>query len=305
LYVVGFEGAHRPPPDCWYNLIKEGLSGRLDEVNGPDGRTFWRLCSEQTVPPAASKTRDATATDAVPLPAWATAAAPQEPLLTQPLVPSRLAPLEPAAPPGTPGGAARHGRRPTEPAILSPAQLTDDHRFLRGNLTHALLEHLPGVPQRGWAAAAAAFLARHGGQLSARARLAIADETLGILQDPALAQLFGPGSRAEVPIAAEFPHPDGSGPVLRLTGKIDRLVKTDTSVLILDYKTNRPPPTDVRSVAEAYLFQLAAYRLGVAQIFPETPVEAAILWTDGPCFMKMPADLLDTYQSRLWERAPG
>jgi ATP-dependent helicase/nuclease subunit A len=305
LYVAGFEGAHRPPPDCWYNLIKEGLAGRLDEVKGPDGHTVWRLRSEQAVPPAAGRTRASAATDAVPLPAWASAAAPQEPLLTQPLVPSRLAPLERGAPAEAPGGAARDRRHPVEPAILSPAQLTDDHRFLRGNLTHALLEHLPGVPQRGWAAAAAAFLARHGGQLSAQVRRAIADETLGILQDPALAQLFGPDSRAEVPIAAEFPHPDRSGPALRLTGKIDRLVKTDSSVLILDYKTNRPPPADPQSVAEAYLFQLAAYRLGVAQIFPESPVEAAILWTDGPQFMKMPADLLDTYQSRLWERAAG
>ena len=91
---------------------------------------------------------------------------------------------------------------------------------------------------------------------------------------------------------------------LRLTGKIDRLVKTDRSVLILDYKTNRPPPADPQSVADAYLFQLAAYRLGVGRIFPGMKIEAAILWTDGPRLMKMPADLLDTFQSRLWERAP-
>jgi ATP-dependent helicase/nuclease subunit A len=76
-------------------------------------------------------------------------------------------------------------------------------------------------------------------------------------------------------------------------------------VLILDYKTNRPPPADPQSVAEAYLFQLAAYSLGVAQIFPALKIEAAILWTDGPRLMKMPADLLDTYQSRLWEQAPA
>jgi ATP-dependent helicase/nuclease subunit A len=302
LYVAGFEGAQAPPADCWYNLIKEGLRGQLEEAKNADGRTVWRLASVQQAPAAARSDRAAGTTRAIALPAWATRPAPPEPLLTQPLIPSRLAPLEHAAAASEPGAPRR--RRPVEPAIPSPRQLTDDNRFLRGNLTHVLLEHLPHVPQHAWSAAAEAFLARHGGPLSAAARRQIADETLAILQDPVLALLFGPGSRAEVPIAAEFAHPDGSGPALRLTGKIDRLVKTGTSVLILDYKTNRPPPVDPQSVAEAYLFQLAAYRLGVARIFPELPVEAAILWTDGPRFMKMPADLLDTYRSRLWEQVP-
>jgi ATP-dependent helicase/nuclease subunit A len=304
LYVAGFEGVHAPPVDCWYNLIKEGMRGRLDEIRAGDGRTVWRLSGAQAVPAEAGKGRAPGAVTAASLPAWATAAAPPEPLLTQPLVPSRLAPLEhaSAAAPGASAHKRRH--RHLEPAILSPTQLADDSRFLRGNLTHALLEHLPVVPRGGWAAAAAAFLDRHGTQLSTAARREIAAETLAVLQDPALAPLFGPGSRAEVPIAAEFPHPDGGGPALRLTGKIDRLVQASGSVLILDYKTNRPPPADAQSVAEAYLFQLAAYRLGVARIFPKSRVEAAILWTDGPRFMPMPGELLDDYERRLWQQAP-
>jgi ATP-dependent helicase/nuclease subunit A len=302
LYVAGFEGVRGRQSGCWYDLIEEGLEGRLEEVPGPDpdGRPVWRLQSAQTAAPAPGRSQLQAATGAPPLPAWAVTAAPREPVLRQPLVPSRLAPLESREEPDAPA----HKRRHREPAVLSPARLADDQRFLRGNLTHALLEHLPEVPQRGWAAAAEAFLARHGAQLTADARRQVATETLAILQDAALAPLFGPGSRAEVPIVAELAPPDGNGPALVLTGKIDRLVQTDKSVLILDYKTNRPPPADPRSVADAYLFQLAAYRLGVAQIFPATRIEAAILWTDGPRFMKMPADLLDTYQGRLWEQAP-
>ena len=305
LCVAGFEGAQAPPADCWYNLIREGLAGRLEEVTSPDGRTVWQMSSSQTVSPAARKARAEATADVSPLPAWATTPAPPEPLITQPLIPSRLAPLEAAAAADEATAPSPKRRRPVEPAVLSPSQLADDGRFVRGNLTHALLEHLPTVPQRGWATAAEAYLARHGAQLTAKARREVAAETLAILQDEALAALFGPDSRAEVPIAAEFPHPDGTGPALRLTGKIDRLVKTGASVLILDYKTNRPPPADPQSVADAYLFQLAAYRLGVSQIFPAVKIEAAILWTDGPRLMKMPADLLDTYQSRLWERAPA
>jgi ATP-dependent helicase/nuclease subunit A len=305
--VAGFEGAQTPPADCWYNLVKDGLAHRLEEVTGADGRTIWRLGSAQTVPPAAGKARAAAIADAPPLPAWAGTPAPGEPLLTQPLVPSRLAPLEVAtrAEDGKMRRPFEKRSRPAEPAVLPPVQLADDSRFLRGNLTHALLEHLPQVPQRAWGAAAEAFLARHGARLTAEIRRDIARETLGILQDPVLGALFGPNSRAEVPIAAELPPPDGKGPALRLTGKIDRLVVTGEAVLILDYKTNRPSPVDEKSVPETYLFQLAAYRLGISKIFPGKAVEAAILWTDGLRYMRLPQDRLDDYERRLWREAPG
>jgi ATP-dependent helicase/nuclease subunit A len=306
LYVAGFEGAQKPPADCWYNLIKEGLAGRLEGVPDADGRTVWRLRSEQAVPPTAGKARAAAATDAPPLPAWAGTPPPPEPILTQPLIPSRLAPLEAATGAAEPqrGRPFKRPRRPAEPPMLAPAQLADDGRFLRGNLTHALLEHLPQVPPRAWARAAEVFLARHGTRLTAEARQDIARETLAILRDPALGALFGPDSRAEVAIAAELPAPGGQGPALRLTGKIDRLVVMGEKVLILDYKTNRPPPTDEQSVPEAYLFQLAAYRLGIARIFPGKAVEAAILWTDGLRFMRLPQDRLDAFERRLRQEVP-
>jgi ATP-dependent helicase/nuclease subunit A len=218
-----------------------------------------------------------------------------------PLVPSRLAPLETEE---RHGAQARGRRSHTEPAMLSPAALAEDARFLRGTLTHALLEHLPTVPKERWADAARVFLAARAGQLSPGMRQEIAAETLAVLRDPASAPLFGPDSRAEVAIAADIPHP-GGGPALRLTGKIDRLVKSDHRVLILDYKTNRPPPAHPEDVADAYLFQLAAYRLGVAYIFPKSKIETALLWTDGPRIMRLPDDLLDAYQARLWQQAPS
>ena len=304
LYVAGFEGAQKPPPDCWYNLVKEGLAGRLEEVPDADGRTVWRLRSEQAVPPTASKARAAAATDAPPRPAWAGTPAPPEPLLTQPLVPSRLAPLEAAAGAAEPQRGQPFKKRPeAEPPVLPPAQLADDGRFLRGNLTHALLEHLPQVPRRAWAG-------RRGLPRPARHpadRGGAPGHRPGDPGDPARSRaraLFGPDSRAEVPIAAELAPPGGQGPALRLTGKIDRLVVTGEKVLILDYKTNRPSPTDEQSVPEAYLFQLAAYRLVIAQIFPGRTVEAAILWTDGLRCMRLPQERLDAFERRLWQEAP-
>ena len=106
-------------------------------------------------------------------------------------------------------------------------------------------------------------------------------------------------------IVADVPDPRGRGPALRLAGKIDRLVQDGTTILIVDYKTNRPPPKDAAQVAEAYLLQLAAYRLAVQRIFPGLQVRAAILWTDGPRIMEISTAVLEALQQRLWQLEPA
>ena len=122
-----------------------------------------------------------------------------------------------------------------------------------------------------------------------------------MLNDPQFAPLFGPDSQAEVPIVAEIARPGGKGPPLRLNGQIDRLARIGRRVIIVDYKTNRPPPQAVSDVAEAYLLQLAAYRLALSGLFPGHVVEAIILWTDGARLMPIPSVILDGAERRLWE----
>ena len=82
-------------------------------------------------------------------------------------------------------------------------------------------------------------------------------------------------------------------------------MRTGKSILIVDYKTNRPPPTDPADVADAYVLQLAAYRLAVARIFAHKDVRAAILWTDGPRIMEIEPQRLDVFQQRLWQLDPA
>jgi ATP-dependent helicase/nuclease subunit A len=297
LYVAGFENGTVPPADCWYNLIKDGLADTLQEAKRADGTTVWRIESRQSSKPAASRKKEADQDARRPLPAWAARPAPKEPLISMPLAPSRLAPLDS----DDMGGRIERGtKRLADPPILSPTALAGDARFLRGTLTHALLEHLPTLPPDSWEKAADAFLASRGAQLPSKMRKSIVTETLAILRNPTFASLFGPTSRAEVAIVAEVPPPSGSGPSIRLTGKIDRLVQNADSILIVDYKTNRPPPADPAGVADTYILQLAAYRLAVARIFAQKNVRAAILWTDGPRIMEIPQERLDAYQHRLW-----
>jgi ATP-dependent helicase/nuclease subunit A len=299
LYVAGFEGAQAPPSDCWYNLVREGLAECLTQATDRTGRPVWRLQSRQTAPHETARAHAKAEAAAVSLPAWIDRPAAPEPGPGIRLRPSRLAPLEaddsvaPRAPPVR-----------AEPALASPRMLLEDYRFLRGTLTHALLEHLPGVAPRHRQAAAEAFLASRAPKLAREVQADIVAETLAVLRHPDFAALFGPDSRAEVPIVALLPRP-GGGPPLSLTGKIDRLVETHDGVMIVDYKTNRPPPHDVKEVAEAYLLQLAAYRLAVADIFPGVAVRAALLWTDGPRIMEIPRVVLDEHATRLWTLDPA
>ncbi|MGD9670994.1 MAG: double-strand break repair helicase AddA [Hyphomicrobiaceae bacterium] len=301
LYVAGFDGKQKRSPESWYDLVRNGLDGLLKPFEDDSGRSVFRFESRQMVE---AKTPDSKLTQAHPavlLEEWATSAAPREPQLTMPLAPSRLAPYdvddagEPVAPPPT----AR--TQADEPPATRPAARTAGNRFLRGTLTHALLKHLPDFPADAWEQAAAAFVATRGRELPPAVRNSIVRETLAVLTSSEFAPLFGPQSRAEVAIAAEIPRPDGRGPALKLNGQIDRLAVHADVVYIIDYKTNRPPPNEASQVADAYVLQLAAYRLALAQMFPQKLLRAAILWTDGPRLLEISDTMLATYERRLWD----
>ena len=229
--------------------------------------------------------------------------APRESQPAIPVAPSRLAPYD-FDPEGEPVALAPRPTadtaRASDAVAASPAPGGID-RFLRGTLTHALLQHLPSLPPASWPVSARGFIEQRGAALPAGVRQSIVTETLAVLANPAFAALFGPRSQAEVPIVAELPNPKGKGAPLRLTGQIDRLVETDHEILIVDYKTNRPPPETLAAVPHAYIVQLAAYRLALAGIFPGKPVRAALLWTQTPCLMEIPAAALDSAQSSLWD----
>ena len=77
-----------------------------------------------------------------------------------------------------------------------------------------------------------------------------------------------------------------------LSGQIDRLVVEGNSVLIVDYKTMRPVPAALDSVPPLYFEQLAAYRAAIASVFPGKVIRCALLWTDGPLLMPVPAEKL-------------
>jgi ATP-dependent helicase/nuclease subunit A len=179
---------------------------------------------------------------------------------------------------------------------LGPRALAADSRYARGRLVHALLQHLPDVTGADQEKAALAFTAARGGDLPPEMREEVVQETLAIVREPTFAPLFAPGSLAEVPVVARI----GEGPEgFDLEGQIDRLAILDDCLLVLDYKTNRPPPHRQEDVAFAYVAQLAAYRLALRNLFPDRTIRTALLWTDGPRLMEIESPYLDAAESRI------
>ena len=112
---------------------------------------------------------------------------------------------------------------------------------------------------------------------------------LGVLEDGRFAEVFGPGSRAEVSVAGTASR---LPPGLAISGRIDRLVVLPDRVLVADFKTNRPSPQRIEDADPAYLRQMAIYAAVLADIFEGRRIEAALVWTDGPKLMAVPEKLL-------------
>jgi ATP-dependent helicase/nuclease subunit A len=159
----------------------------------------------------------------------------------------------------------------------------------RGNAVHRLMQSLPDGPPERRAEAARRFLARQE-DFTDPERDEIARQVLGLLADPRFATLFAPSSRAEISIVGRL------GDRL-VSGQVDRLVVTPEEVLIADYKTNRPAPRNLdeaRARYPSYVRQLALYRAVLMRLYPDRPVRAALLWTDIPELMEIPAEALNS-----------
>ncbi|HSZ50345.1 MAG TPA: 3'-5' exonuclease, partial [Caulobacteraceae bacterium] len=279
LIIAGIQTQPRFFERSWRDYVERAFE-RLDThgfslSDGAEGRRY----GADPLPAPAAEASDATATD---LPAFVRTPAPRErsPRSASPTV---LADFEAGAAPSPLAVAGGLGR------------------YRRGEIIHRLLERLPDVAPEDRSAAAAASLGRER-DLTEAQRMEMAAAALAVLEDERFSAVFGPGSQAEVGIAG---RPRELG--VTVAGRIDRLVVATDRILIVDFKTNRPAPARIEAADAGYVLQLALYVAVLRETYPGRPVEAALVWTDGPRLMPVPKAMMDASLGELRRRTaePG
>ena len=272
LFVGGALGPAdkgEPAHNSWY--------ARLRELFPPDAELadpIWGArCEHGSLQPSVALPQASPRLDlGEPLPAWLERAPPEEPRPPRPLAPSALG-EEDAPDPPFPPGAGREAAR-------------------RGTLVHRLLERLPDIAPENRREAAQAWLTRNAPDFDEALRKTMLDDALAVLGEPDWADLFGPSSLAEVPVAAVV-----GGQVV--AGTIDRLVVEESRVRLVDYKTSRRPPAGLQEVPTGILRQMAAYVAALEVAFPGRKVEAALLYTTAPRLIALPAEVLAVHKPDL------
>jgi ATP-dependent helicase/nuclease subunit A len=272
LFIGGALGPREKEPatGSWYAAL-QSLFGALEwREGGPiwGGQLTWGNWPEaQLVAPASEPAASEPAR-----PSWLDAAPAAESRPYRPLAPSALGEDAGSDPPHAPGSGAAAARR--------------------GVLIHRLLERLPELGEGARAAAAEKWLARNAGELDPASHAEIAARALAVLAEPEWAELFGPEALAEAPIAALV----GTAMV---TGTIDRLLIEPTRIRLIDFKSARRPPASIEDVPRAVLRQMGAYAAALEATFPGRRVEAALLYTQTPQLIAIPAAILDEVKQLL------
>jgi ATP-dependent helicase/nuclease subunit A len=261
--------------NSWYDLVKRGLANSdlaFQETPADDGVVKSYRRAEDAMPET-DIALDVAAVTHPSLPEW---------LHT----------------PATSGQIIDHLLRPSDPAedenhrVRTDESLQSRGRALqRGTLVHRLLQSLPDVATERRRDAALKYLARNADGWTDGDREALAEAVLALIGDSRFAAVFAPGSRAEVSIAGRLERP-GRPPAL-VSGQIDRLAVSPGEVMIVDYKTNHAPPDLAAEAPRTYVRQLALYRAVLQKLYPQLPVRAALLWTERPELMEIPATALD------------
>ncbi|HEX2761274.1 MAG TPA: 3'-5' exonuclease, partial [Rhizomicrobium sp.] len=247
LYVCGFQNKKGIKQGSWYELARAAAEKLGIKVTRGDGEITTIGSLEEETGEAEKPVAEKAA-----LPGWIATAAPNEPVSPRLIRPSEAAGIEP----------------PT----FSPR---GNNRFRRGLVVHALLARLPEIaPDK-----RRALALRYAEVPGVKDAKALVNETLAVLDDPNFAEVFASGSQAEAGLVAELPE---LGDGARVNGRIDRLAVTESQVLILDFKTNRPAPLREAEVPKVYLAQMALYRAAAAKIFPGKRILCGLVFTDGP-----------------------
>jgi ATP-dependent helicase/nuclease subunit A len=295
LYITGWlPKKRRETPESWYGMIRRGFGqlpeGEVQQLKffkeffampnrlhpfiqireGEEEPMLLRFTNPQTSVPRMQASHHPVRSSAVHvLPAWVGSPPPDEPTPPRPLTPSQLD-----------DGVEK---------VASPASAQAAMR--RGQLVHGLLQWLPEIAPDARAARGRDWLQLSARDVDAPAQEALLAQVLNILQQSAFAEVFAPGSLAEVPISGMVQ--DASGQLRVMNAQVDRLRVLGDVVQVMDYKTTQNPPQSLAQVPASHMRQMAAYRALLARIYPDKRIECALVFTQGPQLMVLPDTALD------------
>jgi len=262
--ALGPRAKGQPPAASWYQALDDAVAALgAESTEDP----LWAAARHYTIAgsdrPVARIRRRLALPPVVP-PAWLHHPAPTEEKPPRPLAPSALGRDDAADPPF--------------PAAMAAAAR-------RGQLLHRLFERLPNLPADARPAAADRWLQSSAGVADALERAMLVRDACAVLADPRFAAIFTPEALAEAPVAAVI----GSEVI---SGTVDRLLVLPDRVLVVDFKTGRRAPARIDEIPEPHLVQIATYAAALGRIFPDRPIEAALLYTAMPVLHRLDATTL-------------
>jgi ATP-dependent helicase/nuclease subunit A len=286
LIVCGADGINRRPKGCWYELIREALDPSLaTEGEGEEKVLLYRRRPANDLKEPSPPVVPAVKTERPALPQWLRQSVPAEP--------RRMVWLSPSS-----AFDEKLGRE----FAHAPGSAADRRRALaRGSIVHRLMQSLPDIPPPGRKDAIARYLKKAAADFLPAEQADIARQVLTILNDLIFAEVFAPGSRAEVPLVGRLT--DAAGIAIGVSGQVDRLAVTRESVLIADYKTDRAAPAGLTGAPKAYIGQLALYRAVLKRIYPEKTIRAALVFTEGPNVIEVPGAAMEAVLAEILKQS--
>lgn len=291
LIVCGYRGS-RENPGTWQSMISTALSADEQhcspaQFTGPDGEWSgfkWRLpASSSRV--AKAEEKETTSGKKQPLP----------PILFRPVPAQKMLPR-----PLSPSGAGTMIDDEADDLIVTSPLFSEREKaglaLQKGKLVHRMLQMLTDFPRHERESAARRYAERAARFWPATERESLVASVMSVLAHEELGPIFSERSQSEVSIMGTLTL---EGKDYAISGRIDRLVVTETEVIILDYKTNRVPPKGPDEVPLAHRAQLAIYREILKPLYPDKTFECMLVYTESAMMISLPPDLLSRSLAEL------
>ena len=274
LVIAAAQGRNKIPDGCWYQLVDDALREQLRQRAGRRRRRRGVALPQRP----AGGSREGFIAASARSARRAGLAARQRQL------------RHPGVRTVTPSSGDDDGGRPSGVGLRAEA-------LLRGSLTHRLLQSLPDIPVERRTQAAEEFLARSAKGFAANICCEkLKKKWMFCSTTPASPNCSPPAAAPRCRSSAGL---SSAAETIRVSGQVDRLVVTQGSVLIADFKTDRSVPSRIVAEQSKYAQQLALYRAVLAKLYPEKSVRAALIWTEVPDLMELSAEALDAALTRI------